>query len=426
MNRLARVLACAFLFGCAAQPGTGSTKAADSDAVSILLFGDTGYDYDWLEEDDYEDAFTGREFVINELDDWIEDYRPIEEFAIPPMHFAEQTGGYVMASGMWPVSKAVHNWCAAKDKCDFGVMLGDNIYPSGATVGADGRDDGERFDDLLWKPYKGLKDQDPQFVIYPVLGNHDWDTSREGAMAQVAYLEQSPLYDLDGIFYRKRAAPDVEVFAIDTTVLLNGLPVYDDALAPDGTPIDTGKFDKDEPWAEPVGKEERMLEWLERSLAESDARWKIVIAHHPIWSSSGTKHEEGKVLREVLLPMLCRYADAYIVGHDHTLELHSDDCRDAGNEYRNLPPLVQVVSGAAGKQRPAHTPFMAWQDRAFPQKKTWYARGLVWGFAELQLEGDTAAVTIVSTPNSGSGEPVVEYSKSFERRSGKSSTVASQ
>src|SRR5690606_27488177 len=107
-------------------------------------------------------------------------------------------------------------------------------------------------DDLLWKPYKGLREQDPEFVIYPVLGNHDWDTSREGAMAQVRYLEQSPLYDLDGIFYRKRAASDVEIFAIDTTVLLNGLPVYDDALAPDGTPIDTGRFDKDEPWAEPV------------------------------------------------------------------------------------------------------------------------------------------------------------------------------
>src|SRR5690606_12487865 len=122
------------------------------------------------------------------------------------------------------------------------------------------------------------------------------------------------------------------------------------------------------------------------------------------------------------LPILRRYADAYIVGHDHTLELHSDDCRDAGNEYRNLPPLVQVVSGPAGKQRRAHTPFVTWQDRAFPQKKTWYAAGLVWGFAELQLESDTAAVTIVSTPNSGSGEPVVEYSKSFERRSGKSST----
>ena len=93
MNRLARVLACAFLFGCAAQPGTGSTKAADSDAVSILLFGDTGYDYDWLEEDDYEDAFTGREFVINELDDWIEDHRRIEEFEIQTLIDRHRQGG---------------------------------------------------------------------------------------------------------------------------------------------------------------------------------------------------------------------------------------------------------------------------------------------------------------------------------------------
>jgi hypothetical protein len=35
---------------------------------------------------------------------------------------------------MWPVSKAVHTWCAADDRCDFGIMVGDNIYPSGGFV----------------------------------------------------------------------------------------------------------------------------------------------------------------------------------------------------------------------------------------------------------------------------------------------------
>jgi hypothetical protein len=408
------------LSGCAVAPGTDT---ADFEPVSILLFGDTGYDYEWLDKDDYEDAFTGREFVIEELDDWIEKHRPIEEFAIPPMHFAEQTGGYVMASGMWPVSKAVHTWCEPADKCHFGVMLGDNIYPDGATAGADGREDAKRFDDLLWQPYKGLKEQDPDFVIYPVLGNHDWDTSREGAEAQMVYLEQSPLYDFGGVFFRRLAAPGVEVFAIDTTLMLNAEPVPDDALAPDGTPIDSGVFDKDEPWAEPVGDEANMLAWLEQALAESQARWKIVIAHHPVWSSSGSKHEEAKVLRELLMPVLCRYADAFLTGHDHTLELHSDDCRSAGSQYTNVPPLVQVVSGAAGKQRPVHTPFMAWQDRTFPQKTSHYVKGLAWGFAEMELDADTATVTIVSTPNSGSGEPVLEYRLSFLRRSALSSVA---
>lgn len=405
-----------FAVGCGIERGGAGLEPAER--VSILLFGDTGYDYDWLDEDDHEDRFTAREFVIDELDDWIEDKRPLGEFRLPPMHFAEQTGGWVMASGMRPVSQAAHAWCAPEDRCDFGIMVGDNIYPAGATAGADGRDDAERFDDLLWKPYKGLREQDADFVIYPVLGNHDWDTSREGAMAQVAYLEQSPLYELDGIFYRRVAAPGVEIFAIDTTVMLNGETVWDDALADDGSPIDTGVEDKDEPWAEPVGTEMEMLAWLERSLAESNARWKIVVGHHPLWSSSGTKHEEAKVLRRLLMPALCRYADAYFVGHDHTLEVHEDDCRTQGEHYRELPPLVQIVSGAAGKQRPLHVPFMAWQDRAFPQKTTHYAEGLIWGFVEVVLAGDTSAVNVVTTPVSGSGEPVLEYSREFERRSG--------
>jgi hypothetical protein len=417
-----RVPALALLLsGCAAIPGAETTNGFEP--VSILLLGDAGYDYGWLDEGDHEDALTGREFVLEELEDWLEKHRPIEEFAIPPMHFAEQTGGYVMASGMWPVSKAVRGWCKPAARCHFGVMLGDNIYPDGATAGADGRDDAKRFNDLLWQPYKGLREQDPDFVIYPVLGNHDWDTSREGAEAQMAYLEQSPLYDFGGAFFRRLAAPDVELFAIDTTLMLNAEAVYDDALAAGGTPIDTGVFDRDEPWAEPLGDEANMLAWLEQALAESQARWKIVIAHHPIWSSSGSKHEEAKVLRELLLPVLCRYADAFLTGHEHTLELHSDDCRSAGSKYRSVPPLVQVVSGAAGKQRPVHTPFMAWQDREFPQKTSHYVKGLVWGFAEMELDADTATVTIVSTPNSGSGEPVLEYRLSFERRSGLSSVA---
>ncbi|HEX2140476.1 MAG TPA: metallophosphoesterase [Woeseiaceae bacterium] len=404
-----------FLTACAT--GGPPTPAADSFApVSILLFGDTGYDYDYLEAEDYEDAFTGREFVINELDDWIEDGRPIEEFRIPPMHLAEQTGGYVMASGMWPVSKAVRAWCAPDDRCDFGIMLGDNIYPAGATLGTDGRSDAERFDDLLFQPYKGLQEQDAEFVIYPVLGNHDWDTSRESAMAQIRYLEQSPLYELDGIYYRARPAPGVELFAIDTTVLLAAEVVMEDAVAADGAPIDTGLEDRDEPWAEPVGDERQMLAWLERALAGSDARWKIVVGHHPLWSSSGSKHEEAKVLRRLLLPALCRYADAYVSGHDHTLEVHTDDCRTEGAAYLERPPLVTVVSGAAGKQRPVHTPFMAWRDRRFPQHKSHYVEGLVWGFAELQLAADTLTITIVSTPNSGTGEPIPKSRHVFTGR----------
>lgn len=404
------------LAGCAGRPENGATNTTSTEPVSIVVFGDTGYDYAYLEPDDYAEPLTGREFIENELDDWIEDQRPIEEFEIPPMHRLEETGGWVMASGLWPVSRAVAEWCRPAKRCRFGLMVGDNIYPNGATLGADGHDDAQRFDDLLRRPYAILKEQDPRFVIYPVLGNHDWNTSREGALAEVAWFEQSPLYDMDGIFYQRRAAPDVEVFAIDTTVLLAAETVYEDALAADGTPIETGEEDRAEPWTRPAGDEKQMLAWLENALAESDARWKIVVGHHPLWSSSGTKQEESKVLRKLLLPSLCRYADAYISGHDHTLELHTDDCTSEGAEYGNQPPLVALISGAAGKQRPVNSLFMRWRDAKFPQQQTLYARGLLWGFAEVVLDGNTLAVTIVSTPDSGGGEPAIEFSHTFEGR----------
>ncbi|MGH8223260.1 MAG: metallophosphoesterase [Woeseiaceae bacterium] len=408
-----------FLAALALAACTGTATSPGSSRVSILLFGDTGYDYDWLGGDDYEDAFTGREFILDELDDWIEENRPIEEFRLPPIHRAEQTGGYVMATGLWAVAAAVQSWCAPAARCDFGLMLGDNIYPSGATLGADGRDDRERFDALLWRPYKGLKEQDPEFVIYPVLGNHDWETSREGAMLQVEYLKNSPLYHMDGLYYRARPAPDVELFAIDTTIILAGETVYEDAVDAGGRPIDTGVVETEEPWVAPQGDETRMIAWLEDALAGSDARWKLVIGHHPLWSSSGTKQEQAKVLYRLLLPALCRHADAYLAGHDHTLEVHTDDCRSVGEHYRERPPLLQIVSGAAGKQRPLHTPFMRWQDREFPQKTTWFVEGLIWGFAEMVLEGERATVHVVSTPETGSGETQVEFSHTFARRSGR-------
>jgi hypothetical protein len=66
-----------------------------------------------------------------------------------------------------------------------------------------------------------------------------------------------------------------------------------------------------------------MASWLEEALRTSTARWKFVVGHHPIWSSSGSKFEQGRALREMILPAMCRYADAYLVGHDHTLEIHT-------------------------------------------------------------------------------------------------------
>jgi len=406
------------LLGCAAPKTGAEDKGSAMAPVDILVFGDSGYDYDWLKAEDHEFPLDFRAYLIEQVDDWIEDKRPPADFALGPFHYVTQTGGWVDASGLWPVASAMRSWCAQPDRCEFGVLAGDNIYPSGATLGADGRDDAQRFDDLLYLPYIGMQQDNPDFSIYAVLGNHDWETSRGGALAEIEWMQSSRLYHLDGLYYRAMPAPDVELFAFDSTVLLAGHTVYKEGFSDDGRPVVTGVIEPPEPGAVPEGDERNIAQWLEASLRSSTARWKIVLAHHPIWSSSSGKYEQAKVLREAILPALCRYADVFLVGHEHTLEVHTDDCRTVLGKP-DPQPLVQLVSGAAAKQRPLHTSFMAYQDKAYPEKKTYYTKGLVWGFATLRLESDSGEITILTIPNSGSGETSVDYTFQFTRRSGR-------
>ena len=300
-------------------------------------------------------------------------------------------------------------------------MLGDNIYPNGATLGTDGHDDATRFETIFREPLGPLAELGADFRIYAALGNHDWKTSRAGAMAEVDYLTRTAPFYMDGIIYRVRppaAQGAVELFVIDTTVLLAGQTVYEDALADDASELRPTRREDPERWVIPKTRSERdMVAWLERSLAESDARWKIVIGHHPLWSSAGSKYEQARVLRRLLLPALCRYADAYLAGHDHTLELHYDDCSQA-LPRSTVAPLPAIVSGAAAKQRALNTAFMRHQLERYPELATDWASGLVWGFAHLTLSGDEATLRFVTTPDDGSGTTTLAHTARFKRRSG--------
>ena len=411
------------LTGCAgperAAPVVSSpTAAAPAREIGILVFGDHGYHLDYLEPEDYEPPRTREQFIAVERRDWREDKRPPEEFR-PPAMTQYENGSWVAASGLAPVANAMHAWCREM-RCDFATMLGDNIYPNGATLGADGNDDATRFEKIFREPFARYADLGADFRIYAALGNHDWKTSRAGAMAQVDYLSRTPPFYMDGIAYSVRppaAQGALELFVIDTTVLLAGQLVYEDALADDASELPPKRREEPERWVTPKTRVERdMAAWLERSLAASDARWKIVIGHHPLWSSAGSKYEQARVLRRLILPALCRYADAYLAGHDHTLELHYDDCREA-LPRQAVPPLPAIVSGAAAKQRALNTAFMRHQAERYPELATDFASGLIWGFAHLTLSGDEATLRFVTTPDDGSGAATLEHTARFKRRS---------
>ena len=64
-------------------------------------------------------------------------------------------------------------------------------------------------------------------------------------------------------------------------------------------------------------KIEQQAEWLDRELAASDAKWKIVSMHHPIFSSGAGRDSPDR--RAVLLPVLNKHeVDLVLQGHDHT------------------------------------------------------------------------------------------------------------
>ena len=418
------ILASVLLTACASapdKPAADDVKSTPvSDSIGILLYGDSGYLPEYPDDDDYVEVFDEQQYLAKEKADWLEDKRPPEDFQARPWTISPVTGGVITDTGLHLVSAAMKNYCKNTATCDFGMMMGDNIYPNGLTRGLDGFDDQLRMKHMFADPLGNLVDEPPGFVIYSTLGNHDWRTSREAGFDQIEYLEESDAFYMDGPFYTVKppsANGEVELFVIDTNMILTTLPVLDDQLADDGSEIPTTELDVPKYHVAPLTQAERdQAAWLEDKLKNSTAKWKIVLAHHPIWSSSGSKYEQGRALRKAILPAMCRYADAYIVGHEHTLEIHTDDCREALGEPVS-EPLVQIISGAAAKQRPVHTPFMEKQEQKYPEHKTIWARGLIWGFAHLELEGDEATVQLitVSDETQPDGKMVFEYS--FPRRS---------
>jgi hypothetical protein len=389
---------------------------------SIVIFGDSGYipSYERPEADEPPLRTLG-DFYAAEARDWLESHPTLDGFTPAPWTFESALGAYLPASGLYPVAAAIDELCR-RSGCDFGVMLGDNIYPDGATLGSDGIDDQRRFGDMLDRPFGKLGAGTPGFGIYAMLGNHDWRHSREGALAQVQYLQQHPGFRMPGLFYR--AVPpgfegEVELFVIDTEMLLASTTVRKDALDAQGNELSTGEIETWDAHIRPQTAGERaMVDWLTRSLAASTARWKLVFGHHALWSGGGSKYEKARALRRLLLPALCRHADAYFAGDDHMLEVYTDDCRSV--EGSQAAPLPLLVSGAAAKYRPLHPGFMAQQARNNPEIRNLWSKGSTWGFMWAHLEGDRLEVQVYSTPADLSGRPVFETEFAFQRR-----TVAS-
>ncbi|MEL6355198.1 MAG: metallophosphoesterase, partial [Cyanobacteria bacterium J06627_28] len=178
--------------------------------------------------------------------------------------------------GQYAVARAM---ARTRQTSPFSLVLlaGDNIYDNGEI---------EKVEAAFERPYAELLQSDVKF--YAALGNHDVRT-RQGE-DEIAY----PGYNMAGRYYsfsRHFTEDSIQFFALDTN------QAYLDNL---------------EDW-------NAQLAWLQNELANSSADWKVVFAHHPIYSSG--HHGSDEALMETLSPIFGQNGvQLYINGHDHNYE----------------------------------------------------------------------------------------------------------
>jgi tartrate-resistant acid phosphatase type 5 len=185
---------------------------------------------------------------------------------------------------------------AAEVNSRFVLSAGDNFYPAGV----------KSADDPQWK--RSFEDvytaSSLQTPWYAALGNHDY---RGKPSAQVAYARTSVRWRMPERYYRidDPAAPaELDLFVLDTTPITGG---RSEGLA---------RFTRGRLY---VPDRAPQLAWFEAQLAASQAPWKVVVGHHPIYS--GGRHGGSSELKDHVEPLLAKYGvQAYICGHDHALQ----------------------------------------------------------------------------------------------------------
>jgi len=161
----------------------------------------------------------------------------------------------------------------SRDPVDLVILGGDNIYASSAWGDGDLRG----IEQTFYKPYRELIAAGVPF--HAVLGNHDIRSGNGNA--QVAFKP----FGMKGRWYSVRRG-DVAFFMLDTNV--------------------------NAPW-------QHQLPWLKQALAASDAPWKVVVGHHPIYSAGLYGDDRALIAR--LSPLFERYGvQLYINGHEHNYE----------------------------------------------------------------------------------------------------------
>lgn len=184
---------------------------------------------------------------------------------------------------------------AELEKSKFIITGGDNYHLNGIPDAHDPR----------WKSeYEDIYSS-PSLMIpwYASLGNHDYVGNPQ---AEIEYSNLSSRWKMPARYYAH-----TEKINDTTSVLFVHI---------DTSPFITDYRNNDSIY-HVLGQDiHKQLFWIDSVLESSHAAWKIVVGHHPIYSSVGN-HGNTKELIDDILPLLKKYGvRIYLCGHEHILQ----------------------------------------------------------------------------------------------------------
>ncbi|MEA5505383.1 metallophosphoesterase [Halotia wernerae UHCC 0503] len=193
------------------------------------------------------------------------------------------------AKGQYAVAGAM-NFYHQQNPYDLVVLAGDNIYNNGEI---------EKISAVFERPYQYLLKQGVKFQA--CLGNHDIRTANGNP--QVRYAG----FNMNGRRYYTFRRAQVQFFALDTN--------------------------SNADW-------KNQLIWFEKELSRSNADWKVVFGHHPIYSSGHYGNNPDFI--KTFTPLFQKYGvQLYINGHEHSYE-----------RTRAINGTTYLICGAGAGNRP--------------------------------------------------------------------------
>jgi tartrate-resistant acid phosphatase type 5 len=195
------------------------------------------------------------------------------------------------------VATLVDSWNPA-----YIITVGDNVqqltYPYSEDVG-------KYYHKYLFPhdPIYGSSDTQTSNHFWPAVGNWDWNMNNLQDYLSYFELPNNERY------YNKRIG-DIEFFFIDS-----------DSHEPDGTSSTSAQ-----------------AQWVEQQILNSTARWKIVLFHHPAYSSGGS-------YSGMRWPFEDWGVDAVMSGHVHSYERI---LRDDNNDGKNIVYFANAMGGKYG------------------------------------------------------------------------------